>query len=172
MITILPTTEAHVEGFWETLDIVAREERYLGSTHAVPIAELLDFVKRGIEKDDPLFVALSGSDCVGWIDITRGKTPVKNHVGLLGMGLLPGWRGQGIGSRLIDAALMKSKAIGLMRIELQVYVDNAPAIALYRNFGFREEGVAKGLAYLRGKYIDALQMARLDEAKFVEKTTD
>ncbi len=171
-ISIHPITLEHVDGFWQTLDIVAREERYLGSTCAVPIEELRAFVKRGIEKNDPLFVAVSGADVVGWIDITRGKAPVKNHVGLLGMGLLPDWRGQGIGSQLIDAALTKAKSIGLKRVELQVYIDNITAIALYRKFGFREEGVAKALAHLRGKYIDALQMARLDEAMFDETTTD
>ncbi len=164
MVSIVAMTPEHIERFWETLDVVCREERYLGSTTAVPIAVLRDFVLSNIEKDDALFVAMAENKVVGWIDITRGKPPVQAHVGLLGMGVLPEWRGQGIGSGLMDAAMAKAQAIGLKRVQLQVYVDNPRAIALYRKFGFREEGTAKSLAHLRGEYIDTLNMAWLDES--------
>jgi hypothetical protein len=46
----------------------------------------------------------------------------------------------------------------------EVYIDDPRAIALYRKFGFREEGTAKSLAHLRGQYIDTLNMAWLDES--------
>jgi putative acetyltransferase len=51
--------------------------------------------------------------------------------------------------------------VGVLRIELTVYTDNAMAIRLYRKFGFELEGTAKGYALRDGTYVDAHAMARL-----------
>jgi putative acetyltransferase len=51
--------------------------------------------------------------------------------------------------------------LNLTRLELSVYVDNAPAIAVYRKFGFKEEGRFERYAFRDGEYVDALTMARL-----------
>jgi L-phenylalanine/L-methionine N-acetyltransferase len=51
--------------------------------------------------------------------------------------------------------------LGLHRIELTVYVDNAPAIHLYEKFGFVIEGTARAFALRGGEYVDAHTMARL-----------
>lgn len=49
----------------------------------------------------------------------------------------------------------------LLRIELGVFTDNAPAIALYQRFGFRHEGAHRGYALRHGLYADVHSMARL-----------
>jgi putative acetyltransferase len=51
--------------------------------------------------------------------------------------------------------------LGLSRLDIRVYVDNAPAIALYEKFGFEIEGTHKRFAYRDGEYVDAHIMARL-----------
>jgi len=51
--------------------------------------------------------------------------------------------------------------LNLSRLDLRVYVDNAPAIALYERFGFEIEGTHKSFAYRDGEYVDAHVMARL-----------
>jgi len=53
--------------------------------------------------------------------------------------------------------------LGLRRIELSVYTDNAPAIHLYGKFGFVIEGTARQFALRNGVYVDAHMMARLRE---------
>jgi len=65
------------------------------------------------------------------------------------MGVLPEFRGQGVGERLIRAAIEASCAAGFERIELHVYAKNSVAEALYRKVGFVREGTL-----LRGKKID------------------
>jgi len=42
-----------------------------------------------------------------------------------------------------------------------VYVDNVPAISLYKKFGFETEGTLKKYAFRAGKYVDAYTMARI-----------
>ncbi len=49
----------------------------------------------------------------------------------------------------------------LLRLELTVFVDNARAVALYRRFGFQEEGRHRAYALRDGACVDVLSMARL-----------
>ena len=51
--------------------------------------------------------------------------------------------------------------LDLRRLDLRVYVDNAPAIALYKKFGFEIEGTHRRFALRNGEYVDAHVMARL-----------
>jgi len=51
--------------------------------------------------------------------------------------------------------------LSLTRLDLRVYVDNAPAIALYEKFGFEIEGTHRRFALRNGEYVDAHVMARL-----------
>jgi putative acetyltransferase len=44
---------------------------------------------------------------------------------------------------------------------LTVYVDNAPAIHLYKRFGFVIEGTHQAFALRDGRYVDAHFMARI-----------
>ena len=51
----------------------------------------------------------------------------------------------------MDATIGKSRVIGLEKIELSVYSSNEAAIALYRSFGFEEEGRRR-----RGRLVDGV----------------
>ena len=53
-----------------------------------------------------------------------------------------GWRsrGRGIGSALLAAAIEKARGEGLHKLSLEVFPHNDAAIALYRKFGFVDEG--------------------------------
>ncbi len=68
----------------------------------------------------------------------------------------PGYRRRGIGRQLLQAALDRATAAGAQAVTLEVRVSNAPAIALYRSFGFRQVGVRRG--YYRDNREDALLM--------------
>jgi putative acetyltransferase len=56
------------------------------------------------------------------------------------MHVVAGWRGRGIGAALMAEALRWARWAGVQKLELSVYPGNAAAIALYRRFGFVEEG--------------------------------
>ena len=59
------------------------------------------------------------------------------------MALLPEFRGQGLGGRLIRQTLDAARTFGLHRVELTVRQDNRSAIALYRKIGFEIEGLMR-----------------------------
>jgi putative acetyltransferase len=86
----------------------------------------------------------------------------RSHVGQVGMAVHDAWRGQGAGSALMAALLeMADRWMGLKRVELTVYADNARAIGLYERHGFEREGLHKDFAFRDGAFVDALAMARL-----------
>ncbi|HEX3053108.1 MAG TPA: GNAT family N-acetyltransferase, partial [Aggregatilineaceae bacterium] len=67
-----------------------------------------------------------------------------------------------IGSALLMAAIdLAENWLNLSRIELEVFVDNEPALKLYRKFGFEIEGMLKDFAFRDGKYVDTYAMARI-----------
>jgi RimJ/RimL family protein N-acetyltransferase len=154
----------HVEGFHRALDFVARERKYLAFLEAPPLDATRDFVTNNLAKGYAQFVAIAGGNVVGWCDVIPKSRPVHAHCGVLGMGLLPAFRGCGHGAALIGATLDEARRLGLVRIELTVHADNARAIALYERFGFVNEGAMRDAVLIDGQYKDMILMATIDRA--------
>jgi RimJ/RimL family protein N-acetyltransferase len=132
--TIVPIAEEHIESFRAAVDRVAREHRYL---------------------------ALVDGTVVGWCDVIPKTWETLSHSGILGMGVIPEYRGRGIGGALIAAALQAAKEKGLTRIELTVRTDNEPARKLYEKFGFLHEGLLRRHLRVHGEDRDSYQMVLL-----------
>ncbi|MET4388709.1 ribosomal protein S18 acetylase RimI-like enzyme [Bradyrhizobium sp. F1.4.3] len=161
MIEIIAISETHIESFHRALDTVARERRYLAFLEAPPLEAARVFVLDMIARGHPQFVALSGGEVVGWCDVRRHPRPIYAHAGILGMGLLPPFRGQGIGTRLIRTALAAAQATGITRVELTVRETNRNAIALYERVGFAVEGLSRNAVKVDCVYENVIQMAVL-----------
>ena len=128
-----------------------------------PLERIQQFVGGILERGGVQFFALDGGDqVVGWCDINRHHTEGYRHSGVLGMGLLPEYRGRGIGARLAVASINAARMNGIERIQLTVFASNQNAIALYRKLGFVEEGVRRRARLLDGRYDDNMEMALLD----------
>lgn len=164
MVEVIPIEERHIVDYHAAVDAVARERRYLGRTEAPSLEDARAFVASNIAKGNPHFVAIVDGRLVGWCDIVASKNPVFAHCGTLGMGVVDGFRGRGIGTRLITAALRKAKQGGLEKVELEVFDTNDRAIALYRKVGFKDEGKKERSAKIDGLYMaDLLMGLFLDE---------
>ncbi len=158
-VEIIPISEEYIEGFHACLDSVARERIYIGGTQARPLDSTREFVMNNIEKHYPQFIAVDDGRVVGWCDIIPMRGIDFAHSGLLGMGLLDGYRGKGLGTRILDVTLDAAKEYGLERVELEVYTSNTRAIRLYEKRGFVTEGVKKKARKLDGVYYDIQVMA-------------
>lgn len=98
---------------------------------------------------------------VGTADVTQHKGR-RGHVGGIGLSVHDDFHGHGIGTAMMAALIEAADNwLGLKRLELTVYVDNEPAIRLYRKFGFEPEGTRRADAFRDGKFVDCLAMARL-----------
>jgi putative acetyltransferase len=108
-------------------------------------------------------LAIAGNVLVGLGDLSW-HTGRRAQVGEIGMMVHDAWLRRGVGSRLLgELVAMADRWLGLRRLELTVYTDNAAAIALYRKAGFVIEGTHRAYALRDGNYIDAHTMARVIE---------
>jgi ribosomal protein S18 acetylase RimI-like enzyme len=163
-IEIIPITEKHIQGFWAAVDSVARERKYLAFLEGPPIHTTKEFVLDNIKGDWPHFVAMDKGKIIGWCDVCELHRPVFAHAGVLGIGVVENYRGQGVGKALIKTVIDKAKKKGLTRIELTVREKNISAIALYEKMGFENEGLHKNAVRIDGKYENHISMALLFEA--------
>ena len=118
------------------VDVEARAAQYAGA-----VAETL--------------VAEAGGRIVGMIHVEVSR------FGFGGLGMLvdAGWRGRGVGSALVGAAIDWSREHGLHKLCLDVWPTNTAAIALYRKFGFVEEGrLVRHYRRASGELWDAIVM--------------
>jgi RimJ/RimL family protein N-acetyltransferase len=84
-----------------------------------------------------VFIAEAEGDVVG--ELTAfGRT--STGPATIGMAVAAAWRGQGVGTALMDACVEWARDAGVHKLSLEVFPWNEPAIALYRKFGFVEEG--------------------------------
>lgn len=158
---IAPTAEEHIPSLHGVLDSVAREKRFLLFLEAPPLEEVTAFWKNHIRRGNVAFVALVDDAVVGWCDILPIERQSTRHVGVVGIGVLEAFRGNGIGPALLRAAIDKGRAAGLTRIELDVREDNKAAIALYERIGFQREGRKRNGVRVDGVYHDLISMAML-----------
>ena len=87
--------------------------------------------------------------------------PRLAHIAELGLSVHPAQHGQGVGSALLQALLEQvGNYLPYRRLQLKVFCDNAPAIALYEKYGFVREATLRGDGLRHGAYHDCLLMAR------------
>jgi GNAT superfamily N-acetyltransferase len=76
-------------------------------------------------------------------DSDAGYGFVCEDVPELSIGVAPGWRLQGIGTRLLRTLIAEARRSGLSGLSLSVELDN-PAVVLYERLGFGTVGVNGG----------------------------
>jgi RimJ/RimL family protein N-acetyltransferase len=120
---------------WQRLFASVAEERlWIGAEPPVKdrTREIADaFVDH---RTDVMFLALVDGAAVGWISAEVQEPGVAE----LGMGIVDGFRGQGIGSALMDIVIAWAATANVDRFVLRVFPHNERALALYRKFGFVE----------------------------------
>ncbi|MFZ5923899.1 MAG: GNAT family N-acetyltransferase [Bacillota bacterium] len=145
-----------------------RRPEVLRGTLQIPSLQIGQMAARWLGESENRFTLVaevakgpSQGRVIGSISLRRG-TGRRAHVAGLGMTVDPDFHGQGIGTQMMETALdMADRCWRPIRIELEVYPDNEPAVRLYRKFGFEVEGRKVDVAIREGGYTDSLVMSRL-----------
>ena len=152
-------------GDYEALHRVFGGPRAMAGTLQMPLPSAQMWRERLSEPPDGLFslVACVEEEVVGSLGLETSPTRWRmRHVATIGMAVRDDWQGRGVGAALMEAALdLADNWLGLSRVELTVYTDNAAAIGLYEKFGFEIEGTHRRYAFRDGAYVDAYSMARI-----------
>jgi RimJ/RimL family protein N-acetyltransferase len=146
--------------FLDAYRSVAAEKRFI-QTEVVPHNHRYyrKRFRRPWEPNAAHLLALEDGRVVGSISIRRDDHPATQHVATFGMFVVSSHRGRGVGAALLSEALRWGHSYGIERVELTVYPHNDAAIALYRRFGFVEEGRLVRHAKKSYGYEDEILMA-------------
>lgn len=162
-IVVRPTEPYDHQGLYE----LYQHPAVYRQTLALPSQSLHSWEKRlsAIPSHVHSFVAVFDNDdeyrIVGNVALTIETAMRRRHAGSIVIAVSPDNHGQGIGTMLMQTIVdLADNWLGLSRLELQVYTDNTPAIALYEKFGFVSEGTLRHYAYRDGKLCDLYMMAR------------
>ncbi|WP_045300498.1 GNAT family N-acetyltransferase [Saccharothrix sp. ST-888] len=107
-------------------------------------------------------VAESDGVVVGYIrQVPPTPLATNRHIRQIqGFGVLPAFRGRGIGALLIDAAIDAARTDGIRRMTLRVLGRNTSARRLYERAGFTVDGILPEEFHLDGEYVDDVLMGR------------
>lgn len=121
--------------------------------------EFLRTVINGVRDNEIVSVAaFDDGVMVGHCDVRRRRPSDVRHTGVLGIVILDGYRGVGIGMRMMNEALNGALRIGVWLVELQVFAINDIAIHLYEKLGFRKVGVVPNKMIRRSRHYDEIAM--------------
>ncbi len=152
-------------GDYEAYQRIMSCPRVIWGTLQVPYPSVEMWRKRLAEPPEGfyLLVACVEGEVVGALGLETYPTrPRRRHVGSVGMMVRDDWQGKGVGTALMQAGVdYADKWLNLSRLELEVYVDNEPALRLYKKFGFATEGRLVHHAFRDGEYVDSYFMGRL-----------
>lgn len=146
------------------LQVLHAQPKVIRGTMQLPFTSQEVWRKRCTERPDNfrMLVGCVGTELVGCAAIVTPAAVRRRHVGDLGLCVHDAWHRRGIGAALLGAVInLADRWLNVTRIELTVYTDNAPAIALYEKFGFVHEGRFVRWAFRDGEYADVFAMARV-----------
>jgi putative acetyltransferase len=111
-------------------------------------------------------VGCEASDLVGIVGLhPHLDQPRRRHAAEIGITVRDDRHGRRIGTALFTAIIeLADRWLNLTRLELHVSTDNAPAVHLYRKFGFVVEGTLRQYVYRDAQLIDVYVMGRLRPA--------
>jgi RimJ/RimL family protein N-acetyltransferase len=134
-------TSHDADAFAAVIADVATEGRWIGTQAPVDVAARAESVRTMLADGDVLWVVEEEGVVVGTLGLHQ--TGIEGVMSL-GMALVDHARGRGGGHACMRTALAWARANpALHKVELEVWPDNARAIALYEAYGFEREGLRR-----------------------------
>jgi len=141
LVEVRPARPRDAASFLELLRDVVAEGTWIRTEHVVRSErEMRRLFRRSVSPSAAFLVAAEGERVIGWLSISREEQRAVRHVATFGMGVAADRRGRGVGSALLAEALAWARRMGVEKVELTVYPRNVAGAALYRAFGFVDEG--------------------------------
>ncbi|HXD20804.1 MAG TPA: GNAT family N-acetyltransferase [Vicinamibacterales bacterium] len=160
-VDVRRSTPEDFDGFYRCFAEICRERRFLALVDPPAMEQSRAFLEDARRHGMVQYVAAAGPLIVGWCDVIPHRWEGFRHGGRLGMGIAREFRGNGIGRRLLDAAVRGAREAGLSRVELDVFSSNTSAVRLYERYGFVREGLHRKGRIIDGRVEDVLMMGLL-----------
>lgn len=135
-IMIRPACPGDFEAWFLLFETVAREGKWIGAEAPLDKPSRMQDFNRSVDSEQTLsLLADHRGQAVGLLS-------AQLHRGVVtpGMAVDESCRAQGVGSQLMESCLAWTVKERAHKVSLEVWPHNDAAIALYRKFGFAEEG--------------------------------
>ena len=110
----------------------------------------------------PVIVAEADGQVVGWGSLNVfNPRPAYRHVADFSVYVERGWRGKGVGHRLLERLIALAREIGYHKMVLATFPTNEQGVRLYERLGFSRVGVYREQGMLDGTWVDTLVMEQL-----------
>jgi ribosomal protein S18 acetylase RimI-like enzyme len=165
VITVRPAAEEDRDALVDAVDTVASEGTYI---EAETVAAALDYDGAVIRHNDVMsrlfFVAEvvhddDETDIVGWVHLDLPEAEKLAHTAQLTVGLVPDYRGEGIGELLLDRGMRWAREHGYEKLYNSVPATNERAISFLEDHGWKTEAVREDHYRIDGSYVDEVMMA-------------
>jgi putative acetyltransferase len=156
---VRPARPEDARSFLDGWRVVVAEKRFIRTEEAGrSVRYYRKQFRKSWTKADASIVAVDDGRVIGHLGVGREEGHATEHVASLGMWVAPEWRGRGIGSALLAAAIGWAREMGVEKLALSVYPHNDAALGLYRKFGFVQEGRLTGHSKKSIGYVDEIVM--------------
>ncbi|MGE4062091.1 MAG: N-acetyltransferase family protein [Rhodospirillaceae bacterium] len=159
-IKIRPIVVKDAASYRRCYDAVLKERLHFAEEEAPPLSVLRKNLRMSVRKKSPFLVAVDGERVVGWAAVLSSNFASLKHVGILGAGVLAGYRGNGLGRKLTERVL---KLCGRRFDSVVLYAlgKNKRAQKLGKKLGFKRCAWVKNGAKMPYGYDDRVAMQKM-----------
>ncbi|WP_226483288.1 GNAT family N-acetyltransferase [Natrinema amylolyticum] len=157
---IRPARQEDITGIVGVIKAIAT-----GDTHIVA-ARLADEISRdevllrhNESEDRVFFVATVDDDTVGWLHVGGVQFPNMSHTAELTVGVLERYRGNGLGSTLMESGLDWARNRGYRKIHQNLPKTNERAVSFLKDNGWSIESNRDGHYLIDDELVDEVQLA-------------
>ena len=112
-------------------------------------------------ENSTILVAEKDNELVGFLLAIGGNARRTRHSTYIVIGILKGFRGQGIGTELFNELEQWADNNNISRLELTVVTKNEAGLSLYKKVGFEIEGTKRNSLFIDGEFVDEYYMSKL-----------
>lgn len=158
--TIRPARQEDLGGIVGAIESVVADGT---DVEAESVAHVMDYeavVLRWNELESRMFfVATVDHDVVGWVAVRGNELEKLAHTAELTVGVLEAYRGEGIGTRLLERAIEWAREHGFERLYQSLPVTNTSAIEFLQARDWEVEAVRAGHYRIDGEAVDEVMLA-------------
>lgn len=162
-VTIRPARQEDISGIIGVMRQVAEEKRYIVAEDVANELAADSALMRGDLEDRRFFVATIDDEVVGWCGVERPQLEKLAHTAELTLGILEEYRGDDIGSHLMQRAMSWAEKEGFHKVYNSVPATNIPGIEFLEDHGWDTEAIRRNHYQIDDEFVDEVMMAyRMD----------
>jgi GNAT superfamily N-acetyltransferase/biotin operon repressor len=158
--TVRPARQEDITGIIGVIETIASVDSYVVAERlAEEIADDEVLLRQNDSEERVFFVATVDDDAVGWIHVGGENLPKMGHTATLTVGVLERYRGNGLGSKLVERGLEWAERHGYEKVYQNLPATNESGIAFLESQGWTVESARTDHYRFGDDRVDEVQLA-------------